>query len=232
MDVLERVAALVPTCADRPSVVGITGAVAAGKSTSAARLAEALAPRAATVVSTDGFLMTNAELVEHGTFPRKGEPDTYDVEALADFVRDVRAGTRATAPVYSHLVYDRVAEESLVVESVDVLVLEGLHLLHDRFAPVREILDLSVFLDAADVDLEVWYVERLRNLVAEARSTPGAFEFFRSLEPRDCDEVARMIWTSVNAPNNARFVRPTRDRADVVIDHGPDHSAVAMAVRE
>ena len=61
-----------------PLIVGITGAVAVGKSTLAAALKEPMAtwPEAPVVevVCTDGFLLDNARLEPRGLVPRKGSP--------------------------------------------------------------------------------------------------------------------------------------------------------------
>ena len=65
-----------------PVVVGLGGSVASGKSTFAAELAAALLPRAVEVVSTDGFLLPNAVLLERDLVLRKGFPETYDEVAI------------------------------------------------------------------------------------------------------------------------------------------------------
>src|ERR1700761_3593662 len=92
-------------------VVGLTGAVAAGKSTLAAELV-ALIPQvqperiSVASVSTDGFLRPNAELDAAGLTLRKGFPETYDVLAMEAALIEVRRGP-TVFPGYSHLTYDR-----------------------------------------------------------------------------------------------------------------------------
>ena len=49
---------------------------------------------------------------------RKGFPESYDRKALLRFVMDIKSGKdEVEAPTYSHLVYDVVPEEKVVVRA-------------------------------------------------------------------------------------------------------------------
>ena len=91
-------------------VVGVTGGVAAGKSTVARQLADAFVALAPTleadVVGSDGFLLTNQALAEADLTLRKGFPETYDRAALARTLGTRSGRGRAVFPGYSHTLYD------------------------------------------------------------------------------------------------------------------------------
>ena len=134
------------------------------------------------LVTTDGFLFPNAELERRGILHRKGFPESYDRRALLRFVVAVKSGaTRSTAPVYSHLIYDVVPDEQVVVQGPDILIIEGLNVLQP--ARVREdgrtrsdrerLLRLLVYVDAATSDIRQWYVERFLAAARDGVPRPG-----------------------------------------------------------
>ena len=80
-----------------PLVIGVTGAVASGKSTFAAQMRETLTsslnPPWVEIVCTDGFLMPNARLEELGLMDQKGFPPY-----LGDAVKDTVEVAPSTTP--------------------------------------------------------------------------------------------------------------------------------------
>ena len=146
-----------------PYIIGIAGSVAAGKSTTA-RVLQALLTRwpntpQVQLVTTDGFLRPNAELIRLGIMDRKGFPESYDGTAVLRFLSAVKAGQHnVAAPVYSHITYDIVKEESIIVDRPDILIFEGINVLLPNRLPrdgkeipfVSDFFDFSIFLDADD----------------------------------------------------------------------------------
>ena len=207
-------------------LIGITGGVAAGKSTLASAVGLAIG---APVVATDGFLRSNAALAALDLTHRKGFPESFDGDALGRFLERWRATGRAEAPVYSHLAYD-VGGPPVVVLG-ERLVVEGLHLGHPALG-VRDRFDLLVHLDAPDDDLARWYLQRFRELRQAAAGDPEAFlHQFRDLPGDVLDGMAMQVWSSLNLVVLEEEVRPWAGEADLVLRLGPDHELVAVERR-
>lgn len=201
-------------------LIGITGGVAAGKST----LAAALGPP---VVATDGFLRSNASLAALGLSHRKGFPESFDGVALGAALDEWRATGRVSVPTYSHLAYD--VTGSVVEVSGPRLVVEGLHLGHPALG-VRDRFDLLVHIDAADSDLARWYLDRFRELRTAAAADPAAFlHQFRDVDGAVLDGMAMDVWHSVNLVVLEEEVRPWAGSADLLLRLGADHSVVSVS---
>ena len=229
-----------------PFLIGVAGSVAVGKSTTARILAELIrrwdTQPSVELVTTDGFLYPNAVLERRSLMGRKGFPESYDRRALLRFVSEVKSGrAEVRAPVYSHLVYDIVPGEQLVVRRPDVLIVEGLNVLQPpRPHPngrspglaISDFFDFSVYVDAHFGDIKRWYVERFLSLRETAFADPEShFHRYASLSDEAAVDVAVDIWDSINAPNLVENILPTRSRATLVLLKGADHTVDRVRLR-
>lgn len=228
-----------------PYIVGIAGSVAVGKSTTA-RVLKALLARwpntpKVDLVTTDGFLLPNAELERLGLMERKGFPESYDTQALLRFLGDIKAGRRhVAAPLYSHLVYDVMPGEATLVDRPDILIVEGLNVLQPARLPrdgtvipfVSDFFDFSVYLDAEEDQLNEWYVTRFMRLRDTAFRDPQSyFRKYASVSEAEALQMAERLWSRINLVNLRENILPTRRRAGLILRKGADHRIEEVALR-
>jgi len=228
-----------------PYVIGVAGSVAVGKSTFARVLRALLAhwpdhPHV-DLVTTDGFLLPNAILESRGLMQRKGFPESYDVRRLVQFMADIKSGAPVVhAPVYSHQSYDIVPGEYQVVDRPDIVIIEGLNMLQTGDGAggksarvfVSDFFDFSIYIDADESAIEDWYVSRFLALRETVFRDPRSFfHRYSSLTESQAIETAREIWRSINGVNLRENIQPTRDRARLVMEKGPDHAVRRIHLR-
>lgn len=207
-------------------IVGVTGSVASGKSTFCAAVADQLrSTMRVEIVSTDGFLLPNAVLAERGLLLQKGYPESYDVNLLSGALQRVRWGA-VQIPGYSHATYDRAPELERTINRPDIVLLEGLGLSPTgKQRDPSALLDLLIYIDASEQNLEKWFVHRFLALWRDAENNPGSFYArFRSMSEAEADALARHVWAGVNLPNLREHIAPARLQADLLISKSVDHS--------
>ncbi len=229
-----------------PFIIGIGGSVAVGKSTTARILRQLLTrwpsqPKV-DLVTTDGFLFPNAVLAAEGRMERKGFPESYDLDALLRFLTDIKAGKpRVRAPVYSHLTYDIVPGETIVIDRPDILILEGLNVLQPRDLPkdgkaipfVSDFFDFSIYIDADEEAVRGWYVERFMDLKETRFRDPRSyFHEYAEVSDAAAASVAAGLWDRINLVNLRENILPTRQRADLILRKGRDHAVAEVALRK
>ena len=212
----------------QPLLIGITGSVAVGKSTLAAALVESLVGLRVDTVATDGFLLPNTALDAAGLTLRKGFPESFDAAGFATTIAALRHGP-APVPGYSHQIYDIDPALTRQVGPADILIIEGLGLAPHAGANPAAALDLLLYLDADEADLERWFVARFIGFWHAAAKDPTSFYArFRDLTPAAAEMFARSVWTNINLPNLRDHISGARDTADIVVKKGPDHGLILV----
>jgi type I pantothenate kinase len=229
-----------------PFIIGIAGSVAVGKSTTARVLRALLArwpdhPRV-DLITTDGFLYPNAELERRGIMDRKGFPESFDTKRLLRFLGEVKSGrAEVEAPVYSHFHYDIVSDQRIIVSRPDILIVEGLNVLQPAHLPldgkeipyVSDFFDFSIYMDARAALIEKWYVTRFLKLRATAFRDKGAyFHRYSELDDDEARERALTIWRDINWKNLQENIKPTRQRARLILRKGADHAIESVQLRK
>ena len=229
-----------------PFVIGIAGSVAVGKSTTARLLRELLAgwpehPRVS-LVTTDGFLLPNAELERLRADAPEGLPRVLrppGPAAVRDG-REVRPGRGRGPGVRPPGLRHRPGAE-VRVQRPDILILEGLNVLQPARVradgttglAVSDFFDFSVYVDADADDVRDWYVYRFLSLRETAFRDPRSyFTRYAELTPEQAVRQAQHLWDTINGPNLALNIFPTRGRATAILRKDADHEVKWVRIRK
>ncbi|MFS1663695.1 type I pantothenate kinase [Streptococcus sp. zg-JUN1979] len=214
-----------------PFIIGISGSVAVGKSTTS-RLLQLLLARTFShshveLVTTDGFLYPNAYLKEHQLLNRKGFPESYDMERLLSFLEAVKNGQESRIPRYSHKIYDIIPNDFQTISSPDFLIVEGINVFQNQqnnHLYISDYFDFSIYIDADSKLIESWYLERFESLLELAKKDPSNYYYRFTTQPKpEVLAFARNVWQTINLVNLENYIAPTKNRADIILHKASNH---------
>lgn len=229
-----------------PFIISISGSVACGKTTTANLLKHLISswdtnPKV-DLITTDGFLYPNKVLRERHIEAKKGFPISYDVKALMTFLHQLKNGEpNLKVPVYSHLYYDVIPDEYIIVDRPDILILEGINVLQNGadYPMVRnkvfisDFIDFSIYVDADEDCLIKWYLERFLKLRESTFNNPQSyFHRYAKMATEDAIEIAHTIWSAVNHENLVANILPSRNRANLILHKGANHNVDHIYLRK
>ncbi len=187
---------------DGPRVlIGIVGKPGVGKSTLVERIKERFPGDEVSIISLDGYHLSNQTLEAMGARDRKGAPDTFDRIRFAALLRAVKsAKADIHFPIFHRDLEASIEDEGVVPAAARVVVVEGNYLLSTDFGwdKVAEFLDQSYYLELADET-------RLQRLIE------------RHIRYGKSASAAR-DWAMGTDEANAKLIERTSDRATGVIE--------------
>ena len=194
-------------------IVAIGGASCSGKTSVASALVAALPAGDCALLSLDSYYRDLSHL---SASERAGtnfdEPEALEWPLIREQVEQLSRGSNVEVPEYDFVQHLRL-KRAATVEATPYIVLEGLFALYDQ--QVRDCCALSVFVDAS---AELMLERRLDRDVRERGRTPESVR----------NQYAAHVW-----PMAQRYVLPTREYADMVVDGAapPEESAHHIAER-
>lgn len=215
-----------------PYIIGISGSVAVGKSTTA-RLLQLLLTRyypdlKTQMMTTDGFIYPNQELEKRKLMPRKGFPESYNMQMLRDFLQDVVSGKNDVVyPLYSQELSDIVPGRYGHVENPDILIIEGINTLQlpeSGQLVTSDFFDFSIYIDAEEDLIEKWYMQRFKKIMKMKKNDPSNFYYKLANGPEDeALRLAEETWQMVNLVNLRQYIAPTKERANLILHKVEGH---------
>jgi len=191
-------------------VVGIAGGSGSGKTTLAAALFKALGEEQCAYIMHDSYYKDVTHLSSQ---ERDGlnfdHPDQLDTTLLVEHIRELRNGRPVSVPTYDFATHSR----TKVVTRVSprpVVIVEGILIFTDT--SLCSLLDLRVFVDT---DCDVRLIRRIERDTTERGRTLAS--------------VVTQYMTTVR-PMYHRFVKVSKDNADMIIPHGLNEGALACLV--
>ena len=219
-----------------PFIIGVSGGVAAGKSTIARLLLELLKKENPTwkvdLITTAGYILPKQQLLEQNIMSKKGFPESYETKTLIQHLKAIKAGEKVATYTYSHLTYDRLVEQFHYIHQPDILIIEGVNIfqVHSQASElVTDYIDYKIYLDVALEVMKKWYIERFLKLQQSAFQKPEShFYQYKDLTETEAIAIAKQLWTNVNEPNILHNIYPTKNRADLVLHKAENHTITRL----
>lgn len=228
-----------------PYIIGITGSVSVGKSTTANVLRFLLSQwfehSKVDLISTDCFLYPNRILNRRNIMHKKGFPQSYDIVRLIKFISAIKSGVeRVFAPIYSHFNYDIILGKKQMFKKPDVLILEGLNILQNNMnyssyqnQIISDFIDFSIYIDAKEKLLQKWYINRFLSFSKKKFfNSKEYFYRYSKLKKEEIVQKAKIVWKKVNKINLVENIIPTKKRANLIITKGSNHLVKNIKLRK
>lgn len=185
-------------------IIGIAGGTGSGKSTFTNRVKEAFGDRVS-VVYYDNYYKAHDDMpLEERALINYDHPDSFETDLLVEHLEMLRKGLPVECPVYDYTVHNR-TKETITILPADVILVEGILVLHDE--RLKKLMDIKIYVDA-DADERI-----LRRVVRDVKE-----------RGRDVEGIAKQYLTTVK-PMHYLFVEPTKYNADIVINSGLNNVA-------
>lgn len=184
----------------KPVVIGVAGGTGSGKTTVAREIYRNFKDKSILMIEQDAYYKDQShKTMEERVRTNYDHPLAFDNDLLIDHLQKLLTYNKIEKPVYDYANHTR-AEEVLVVEPKDVIILEGILILEDE--RLRNLMDIKLFVDT-DADIRI-----IRRLVRDIEE-----------RGRTLDSVINQ-YTSVVRPMHLQFIEPTKRYADVIIPEG------------
>jgi len=182
-------------------IIGIAGGSGSGKTRLAKNVLKEINNKQVQAITVDSYYKD----LSHLTFDERAKnnfdhPDAIDFDLLYNDLKDIMDNKVISTPLYDYKTHTREKEKSNKIENVKVIILEGILALYN--SDIRNLMSMKIFVD-----------------------TPSDVRLLRRIK-RDVNKRARSIESVTEQYNNTvkpmflKFVKPTKDYADLIVPNG------------
>ncbi|QOR65627.1 uridine kinase [Cytobacillus suaedae] len=195
----------------KPIVIGIAGGSGSGKTSVTKSIYEHFKGHSILVIEQDSYYKDQSHLqYEERLDTNYDHPLAFDNDLLINHIHDLLNYRQIDKPVYNYTLHTR-ADEVILVEPKDVIILEGILVLEDE--RLRHLMDIKLFVDT-DADIRI-----IRRMLRDIKE-----------RGRTIDSVIDQYVTVVRPMHN-QFIEPTKRYADLIIpEGGQNHVAIDLMV--
>lgn len=184
----------------KPILIGIAGGTGSGKSTVAKAVFASLPEKNIAMIEQDAYYRDQSNLpLEERIKTNYDHPLAFDNDLLIKHLQMLLSGQPIAKPIYNFSKHTR-ESETTVVDSKDIIVLEGIMILEDK--RLRDLMDIKLFVDT---DADVRIIRRITRDISE--------------RGRTLESVISQYLTTVK-PAHEQFIEPTKKFADIIIPEG------------
>ena len=188
----------------KPTIIGIAGGTASGKTTIAKKLyEEACKAGSVVLIRIDDYYygLINVPKSEDGR-PNFDHPDAYDVDLIIQNLNDLINYKAIEKPTYD-FVHSQRTNTTEHINPADVIIVEGI--MTFAIEKLRKYFDIKIFVDTPD---DIRFIRRLKRDIEE--------------RGRDLDSVINQYLFTVKPMFN-KFVNPSSRYADIIIPNDNKH---------
>ena len=194
----------------KPTIIGIAGGTASGKTTIAKRLYdEASKNGSVSLIRLDDYYFNMHKVVRSKTgMLNYDHPDSYDIDYIMEHLNELREGRAINKPIYDFVTHTRMAEYE-VVEPSNIIIVEGI--MAFAFDKLLPLYDVKIFVDTAD---DIRFIRRLKRDMSD--------------RGRTLESVVEQYMDTVRPMHHA-FVEPSKKHADIIVPEG-GHNNIAFGM--
>ncbi|MGL4797075.1 MAG: uridine kinase [Paraclostridium sp.] len=182
-------------------IIGITGGTGSGKSTVCKAIKDSIPAENIAIIEQDAYYKDQTHLsFEDRLKTNYDHPLAFDNKLLINHIDMLCEGKSIEKPIYDYELHTRKQDETVTVESKDIIIVEGIMILEDE--ELRNKLDIKVYVDTED-DLRI--LRRIQRDIKE--------------RGRTVDSVIEQYLQTVK-PAHDQFIEPYKKYADIIIPEG------------